>query len=121
MTNIDEFLSKYEVAVINIANSIHNIIISTLPEIKVTLDIQAKMIAFSYGNKYSQMICAIFPSKKAVKLSFNRGTTLQNFYPSLSGNAKITRYLEFKDLKDIDKSEIIQFLLKANELYLTNN
>lgn len=118
MNEINLFLSNYDKNIQNNAKIINEIIISTLPDIRVTLDFPAKMIAYSYGNKYIEMICALFPSKKGLKLSFNRGKSLTDLDNVLQGNGKITRYIEIKDLDNNIKSLIINFLHQAHNLFL---
>ncbi len=117
MKNIESFLSNYDNEIKENALILNNLIISTLPDILVSVDLPAKMIAYSYGNKYIEMICAIFPSKKGIKLSFNRGILLSDNYKLLKGNGKITRYIEIKKIDNSTKSTIISYLQEANSLF----
>lgn len=44
-----------------------------------------KMIAYVYGQKYSEMICTIIPSKKGLKLGFYKGAGLDDLKGYLKG------------------------------------
>ena len=64
MQNIDNFLSQYNDDVVTNALKLREVVMSNLPGITEQLDIPAKMIAYCYGPKYSELICVIIPSKK---------------------------------------------------------
>ena len=87
------FLSHYETNIRSRAESLRIVLKNHLADIVESLDIPAKMIAYSYRNKYSEVICVIIPSKKGLKLGFNRGTELSDSHNLLEGNGKISRYI----------------------------
>ena len=86
---IEEFLSKYDKEVYNNAMELRKLLLENLPNIIEQLDIPAKMIAYCYGQKYSELVCVIIPSKKGLKLGFNQGTTLPDPEKLLEGTGKI--------------------------------
>lgn len=88
-----EFLSQYDPQVYEHAMKLSEVLHANLPDITEQVDIPAKMIAYSYGQKYVDMVCALFPSKKGLKLSFNRGTELPDPKKLLAGTGKISRYV----------------------------
>lgn len=108
----DDFLSQYNEQVYTNATMLRKVIIATLPNIIEQVDIQAKMIAYCYGQKYSELICTIIPSKKGLKLGFNWGTELPDPEYLLEGNGKISRYVLIKSHDQI-KSKAIKDLLKS--------
>ena len=85
---VDDFLSQYDEQVFRNAITLRNVIIANLPNIIEQVDIPARMIAYCYGQKYSELICTIIPSKKGLKLGFNWGTELpeSGFEGYKSGN-----------------------------------
>lgn len=116
--NIEQFLEYYEEGVRKTVDELRIILKSALPQITELLDVSAKMIAYTYGPRYADMICAVFPSKAGVKLSFYRGIDLPDTKGLLKGSAKTTRYLEFYKTDVIDVKMIEIFLKQALTLYL---
>ena len=116
--SVKEFLVPYPPSVAEICLLLTNLIRKKLPSILTMVDLPAKMIAFAYGNKYSDMICAVIPSQKGAKLSFYRGPDLEDPGRVLEGNATTTRYVGFKKAGDIDPVVIENFLEQAYILFL---
>ncbi|MFZ1424398.1 MAG: hypothetical protein WAS55_11295 [Saprospiraceae bacterium] len=50
---------------------------ANLPDIIEQIDIPARMIAYCFGQKYSELICTIILSKKGFKPGFNWRVELQ--------------------------------------------
>lgn len=97
--NITVFLEKYEGGIIQMIHHLRTIVKKNLPDVTETVDVPAKMIAYSYGTRYTDMICCIFPSKKGAKLSFYNGVNLPDPENILEGSAKTTRYLNYKNCR----------------------
>ncbi|MDR2084393.1 MAG: DUF1801 domain-containing protein [Bacteroidales bacterium] len=117
--NLLSFLSQYDEQVIDNVLQLRDIVLANLPNVIEQIDLPAKMVAYCYGNKYSELICTIIPSKKGVKLGFNRGTKIHDPNNLLKGVGKISRYVEIKNTKDIDKKALIDMVKDAYELYLS--
>src|SRR5689334_14019930 len=98
---IDAFLSQYDEQVFANALKLREILLKNLPEIIEQIDLPAKMIGYCYGNKYAELICVIIPSKKGLKLGFNRGTELPDPDHLLEGTGKISRYVVIKSDEQI--------------------
>ena len=103
MNAADEFLQNYSSEVAIECNQFRRIVKEILPEIIEFIDVPAKMIAFAYGEKYTDMGCSLFPSKKGTKLSFYKGLNFSDEYKLLQGNGKITRYLAYAPTQLIDE------------------
>ncbi len=116
---IDDFLSRYDEQVFRNALLLRKILFKNLPDIIEQIDIPAKMIAYCYGQKYSDLICTIIPSKKGLKLGFNRGTELADPDNILQGKGKISRYLEIKSQEQINSKAIKDLLVSALRTYKT--
>ncbi len=114
---IDDFLSRYDEQVFRNALLLRKILFKNLPGIIEQIDIPAKMIAYCYGQKYSELICTIIPSKKGLKLGFNRGTELSDPDKILQGKGKISRYIEIKSEEQINSKAIKDLLVSALSNY----
>jgi hypothetical protein len=114
---IDSFLSKYDEEIYTHALQLRQVLLKSLPGIIEQLDVPAKMVAYCYGQKYSELICIIIPSKKGLKLGFNRGTELQDPHGLLQGTGKISRYVEIKSEKEIKSAALKKLLASALKAY----
>lgn len=116
---IEVYLKGYDSTVCSLALELREMLLTNLPDIIEELDTSAKMIAYCYGRKYSDLICVIIPSKKGLKLGFNRGTELYDPHKMLVGKGKITRYISIISSQQIASSEVREILLNALQLYST--
>ena len=115
--SIENFLSNYSEDVYKKVQNLREVILKNLPGIIEQLDMPAKMIAYCYGNKYSEMICTIIPSKKGLKLGFYKGNVLPDPKKLLQGSGKISRYVEIKSKEQINSTAIKQLLKNALAAY----
>ena len=114
----ERFLAQYNEQVFDNAQKLRDVIFENLPGIIEQTDIAAKMIAYSFGQKYSDMICTIMPSKKGLKLGFYKATDLPDPYSLLEGSGKISRYVKIKSedqIKSPGLKKLIKSALKAYE------
>lgn len=118
---LDLFLAHYDEQIVHNALELHEVILATLPEITEQVDLSAKMIAYCYGQKYAELICVIIPSKKGLKLGFNRGSSLPNPTGILKGTGKISRYIEIKKTEDIHDPAVKVLLKEGLKLYHLNS
>jgi len=109
---IDEFLSNYRDEVFTRASELREVLLTNLPGIIEQIDVPAKMIAYSYGQKYAEMICTIIPSKKGLKLGFYKGVDLPDPDKLLEGSGKISRYVEIRSAEQI-KSPALKKLIES--------
>ena len=108
---IEKFLAQYDEQVFKLAIELRKIVLKNLDGITEQLDIPAKMIAYCYGQKYADLVCVIIPSKKGLKLGFNRGTELPDPDKMLEGKGKVSRYVEIRSADTI-KSAALKTLIK---------
>jgi len=116
---IEEFLAQYDEQVFKLAVELRKIVLKNLEGITEQLDIPAKMIAYCYGQKYSDLVCVILPSKKGLKLGFNKGSELPDPNKMLEGKGKVSRYVEIKSadiIKSVELKILIKEALKAYKL-----
>lgn len=117
--NVNHFLSHYSEQVYSNALKLREILYKNLPDVQEQIDIPARMIAFSYGPGYAEMICTIIPSQKGLKLGFYKGTDLPDPDNLLKGNGKISRYVEIKKTEDIYSNALITLVKEAFAAYKT--
>lgn len=118
---IEKFLADYSEDVFKNAKVLRELIHDNLPEVQEQLDVSAKMIAYCYGQKYTEMVCTLIPSKKGIKLGFYKGVDLHDPEGLLKGNAKLSRYVEVKSQKDIKTQPLTVLLKEAFDAYKTRN
>jgi hypothetical protein len=115
--NIDNFLSQYSDEVFTNALKLREVLLANVPGIIEQVDIPAKMIAYCYGQKYVELICIIIPSKKGIKLGFNRGVDLPDPQKLLKGTGKISRYVEITSEQQIRSAALKKLLASALSAY----
>lgn len=111
------FLSSYNEKVVSDALLLRKLLFAHLPDIQEQIDLPAKMIGYCYGQKYAELICMLIPSKKGLKLSFNRGSSLPDPDKLLQGTGKISRYVEIEGEKEINSPQLKRLLAAALEAY----
>lgn len=111
------FLSQYDDKVFEHALQLRALLFKSLPGVTEQLDLPAKMIAYCYGQKYSDLVCVIIPSKKGLKLGFNKGPELPDPDKLLEGTAKTTRYVEIKSAEIIKSASLKRLIKEAFKAY----
>ena len=114
---IDEFLSNYSEEVFTNALKLREVLFANLPKIIEQIDVPTKMIAYCYGQKYTEMICTIIPSKKGLKLSFYKGLDLPDPDKLLEGTGKISRYVEIRSVEQIKSAALRKLIQSALAAY----
>lgn len=110
-----EFLMSYSEEVIAHAEGLRSLLLANLPGVHEEVDLPAKMIAYSYGRKYTGLVCVIIPSKKGIKLGFNKGTELPDPNKLLQGTGKISRYVEISSAAQIQSAALRKLVKTAYE------
>jgi len=115
--SIDNFFSLYDETVLKNALVLREVLLKNLPGITEQIDLPAKMVAYCYGQKYVDLICVLIPSKKGLKLGFNRGIELDDPDKLLEGTGKNSRYVQIKSSEQITSSSIKKLLADALSVY----
>jgi len=113
MDEIIKFLSQYDETVYIRAIAVRKLLLENLPGIIEQLDLPAKMVAYCYGQKYADLICVIIPSKKGLKLGFNKGPELPDPDKMLEGTGKTSRYVVISS-EEIIKSKSLKALINES-------
>lgn len=111
------FLGQYDKEIVQNIMRLRELISAALPGIKEQVDLPAKMIAYIYGRRYSDMICTIIPSRTGIKLGFYKGTDLPDPQNLLEGTGKISRYVQIKTKEQIESPGIKVLIQNALEAY----
>lgn len=114
---ITDFLSAYDMQVQQHTLRLRQVILDRLPGITEQLDIAAGMIAYSYGQRYTDLVCVLIPSRKGLKLGFNKGSTLPDPDGMLEGKGKTSRYVVIRSEEHISSAGISHLLSRALEAY----
>ena len=118
---VQRFLSSYSEDIQQRAEATRLLLLKNLPGIIEQVDLPAKMIAYCYGQKYSELVCTLFPSKKGLKLGFARGVDLPDPEKTLQGKGKISRYIEIDSIAQLKSPAINTLLLEALAYYRVLN
>jgi len=111
------FLSQYNEQVVDNALKLRELLFANLPDVIEQIDNPAKMIAYCYGQKYSEIICTMMPSKKGLKLGFYKGGDLNDPDNLLEGTGKISRYVNIKSVDQINSSPLRNLIVEALAAY----
>lgn len=111
------FLGQYDKEIVQNIMRLRELISAALPGIKEQVDLPAKMVAYIYGRRYSDMICTIIPSRTGIKLGFYKGTDLPDPQNLLEGTGKISRYVQIKTKEQIESPGIKVLIQNALEAY----
>jgi hypothetical protein len=112
-----DFLSRYDKQVFNNAMRLREVLLLKFPDIIEQVDISAKMIAYCYGQKYSELLCTIIPSKKGIKLGFNRGSELPDPDRMIESTGKVSRYMVISSEEPIKSTALGNWLSSAFAVY----
>jgi hypothetical protein len=109
---LDEFLATYSPEVRELALKTRALILEAIPGAVELVDLPSKIIAYGFGQKYADLICAIAPYKSYMNLIFSRGVELPDPTGLLSGKGKRARHVKIETLADIERPAV-RALLEA--------
>jgi hypothetical protein len=115
--DITQFLAGYDEPVFQQTMLLRKMLLQTLPDVTEQIDISAKMIAYTYGQKYTELVCVIIPSKKGLKLGFNQGPSLPDPEGLLEGEGKISRYVVIKSETDVTQPALKELVVSALDAF----
>ena len=110
---VDELLLKYDKSVSSLGLHLREFLLAQLEGCIEMPDQAANIIGYGYGTGYIDLVCTIIPSKKGIKLGFNRGSELPDPGKLLTGSGKVHRYVEIKSENDIRSTAIKELIREA--------
>ena len=112
-SKVDELLLKYDKSVSSLGLQLREFLLAQLEGCIELPDQAANIIGYGYGTGYIDLVCTIIPSKKGIKLGFNRGSELPDPGKLLTGSGKVHRYVEIKSENDIRSTAIKELIREA--------
>jgi hypothetical protein len=106
----ENILAKYDEDTLTLGLRLREFLLSQLEDCLEMPDTPANIIAYGYGPGYTDLICTIIPSKKGIKLGFNRGSEFDDPKKLLRGSGKVHRYVEIKSEKDFHSTALKQLI-----------
>lgn len=113
----NSIFSKYDEKISSLALAARNFLIKNLSDIIEIPDLPANMLAYGYGKGYKDMICTIIPSKKEIKIGFNRGSEFKDSHNLLKGSGKVHKYIVIRTESDIHDPRVLELLEEALNAY----
>jgi hypothetical protein len=90
---LEEFLASYSPEVRDLALQTRQLVLEIIPGAEEMVDPPSRIIAYGFGRKYADLICAIAPYSAHVNLIFSKGTELPDPQGLLSGTGKRARHV----------------------------
>ena len=111
--NVENILSQDEGEVAATASLLRQFLLTHLKGVTEQPDARAKVIGYSYGSGYKDLICTVMMSKKGIKLGFYKGSELPDPDHLLSGSGKVHRYVQINSEEDISNPALLDLLEHA--------
>lgn len=96
-----DFISAYTPPVRELALAARDLVLQVLPGAVEQVDPPSKIIAYGFGTRYQDLVCAIAPYTSHVNLIFARGATLPDPEGLLKGTGKKARHVRIQAPEDL--------------------
>jgi hypothetical protein len=96
---LEEFLASYSPVVRDLALQTRQLVMEAIPLVVEIVDPPSRIIAYGFGSKYADLICAIAPYTAHVNLIFSKGTELPDPQGLLSGTGKRARHVRITSVE----------------------
>lgn len=113
-SSVQTFLQPYPPSVQQIALEARKLIGRWLPDADETLDVAARMIAYSQGPDYRGMVCTLIISKTGLKLGLVNGAALPDPHGLLQGSGKAHKYVPIRVPGDLQQTGVEELVLAAS-------
>lgn len=111
--SLEDFLKTYPPEIGELAFSTRSLILRVVPDAVEIVDPPSKIIAYGFGQKYADLICAIAPYPKYINLIFSKGAELADPENKLTGTGKRARHIKIQSMVDIDDPATLNLLEEA--------
>ena len=110
-------LKDYEPGIQEITLQLRQLVIEELaPCSEYILEVYIISLVYGSTERMKDAICYIGVMKDHVNLGFHRGTSLRDSQRILEGTGKQMRHIKFKNISDVMRSAIRDYLQEACEL-----
>jgi len=110
---LEIFLSPYPPAIRALALKARALILEEMPGAIEQVDPPSRIIAYGYGRKYADLVCALAPFNDHVNLMFSRGATLPDPASILQGTGKKARHVKLFSEADVANPALRELLKTA--------
>ena len=110
---VADLLAGFAPEVRNLALAARAFVLEMTPDISERVDVKARMIGYSYGPKYADMVGMIMPTKAGVSLGIAYAMELPDPKKLLEGTGKLHRHVKLKSMSDLE-SAALKALLTAS-------
>ena len=117
-TELLEFLYSHDTAVQSLALGLRKIVLEEMaPCHEYIFSMRSKVVLLYAGTEkvIKDNICAISVLTKHVNLGFHRGSDLKDSRRVLRGTGKTWRHISLKNLLELDRPEIREYLREARK------
>src|SRR4030067_2414955 len=112
-TALEEFLASNIPEVRQLVLKTRALVLTVIPQAIEQVDPPSKIIAYGFGLKYADLICAIAPYKTYINLIFSQGTQLPDPQGLLTGTGKRARHVKIMTARDIERLGLLALLETA--------
>ena len=116
---MDELLASLAPEVRNLTLATRAFVLKTFPDITERVDVKARIIGYSYGAKYADMVCMIMPTKAGVNLGIAYAMKLADPRKLLEGTGKLHRHVKLKSESDLERAGLKSLLEAASAAAIT--
>ncbi len=110
---VEAFLTTYPEHVRDTASAARQLVKGLLPGISETVDPSAKLLGYSYGPGYKEVVFTLIMSKTGVKLGIVRGSELPDPKHLMAGAGKVHRHVQLRSVDDLKRPGTYQLLKSA--------
>ena len=110
---LTDLLSVYSPEIRDLAWQARALILDVIPGTLEQVDPSSKIIAYGFGRRYADLICAIALYKTYVNLMFGRGVDLPDPEKLLSGTGKRARHVKLTTAGDVANSALRALIIAA--------
>lgn len=110
-----QFLSQYTPEVRDLAMRTRALVLDALPGAIEIVDAPSRIVAYGYGSRYADLVCAIQPHKRHTNLIFSKGATLPDPHGLLTGAGKRARHVKIAKVEDIAKPGVRELIEAAGK------
>jgi hypothetical protein len=110
--DVDDLLAPYTPEVRELALAARIFVLEMIPDVTEGVDVKARIIGYSYGQRYVDMVCMLMPTKAGVNLGIAYAMQLPDPKKLLEGTGKLHRHVKLKSKTDLERAGL-KALLKA--------
>jgi hypothetical protein len=110
--DIANLLTDFAPEIQSLALATRAFVLRVIPDIGERVDVKARMIGYSYGPRYADMVGMIMPTKAGVILGIAYAMEFADPKKLLEGTGKLHRHVKLKSESDLE-SAALKSLVKA--------